>query len=643
MKKFLILLTIVLIICQASALASDGGLTFGKSDLMLTENAFNYLPATIEVTIKLPTSVTGRGGVILGTYTKSAVPAFNLEVYEKGVPRMYYVVGSSASAKVDAQFSSIKVNTGEWIHLTIVNDRANSECRCYINGELKETISATYPAHKEVTAKLAVGGDQREGSAYYFKGSIKSIRLYNDIRTPEEIKSDYTSQPLDKSDLIVAYNLDTNSDGSRPSVLEDISENGYDAYHSSYYFTDDVEEPKDYSYSMAVVGDTSVAVKSNPGSFNKIYDWVIKNAEDKNIKFLFGLGDMTQDGYPQYALADANFMLLNEKVPFSFVRGEKDKKFDEIFTLKRYSDEISGSYDATMKNTYRKFEAGQLKYLALSLDTDATDDVIAWANKVCQDNPDRNVIVTTHAYMDASGKTLSGTASTSVGKNVGANLWNKLIKLNKNITLVLCGHAESKDVVISTQKGTSGNTVTQLLVNPSLLDNTTGGSGMLAMLYFSNDGKNVQLRYMSTLENLYYGKQNQFNFTVDTISPNASADDTKTVTFMVSSDGIVSDKINTKSNYDFTVNTENTAKLTKGSLSMDVSLEKDGGKIIAVLYDKTGALVQVKTYNAKKNTKVGFETVSSGDRVKIMWWTSDKNIIPLKDVPPKFVRAYVTE
>lgn len=639
MKKFLAILIIALVTCQISAFASsDNGLTFGKTDLFVTETPINTFPATLEATIKIKSSYSTRPGVITGSYTASGVPCFNLEVYDGGKPRFYYT-GTSATP-TNVQFENVDVRTGEWVHLTIVNDKTNKKSYCYINGELKETKNVTYPNHKEITSKLAVGGDMRDGNAQYFKGNVKSIRLYSDIRTAEEIKTDYTSQTLDKNGLILAYNLDTKADGSRPSMLEDLSGNSNHVYHSSYYWTKDVEELESYSYSMAVVGDTSAVVKSNPKAFNKIYDWVIKNQKENKIKFLFGLGDMTQDGYAQYALADANFMLLNERVPFSFVKGDKDKKFDEIFTQKRYSDEISGSFDTTMKNTYRKFEAGQLKYLVLSLDTGATDEVVAWANGICQENPDRNIIVTTHAYLDAKGKALSGT---TLGKNVGENLWNKLIKLNKNITLVLCGHADAKDIVISTQKGSNGNEVTQLLINPAVLDNTTGGSGMLAMLYFSKDGKTVQLRYMSTLEDAYYGKQNQFKFKLNTIAPDTETDETKTVTYMVSADEIVSDKISTKNNYNFTVDTENGVKLTDGKLSVDVELYKDGGKIIAGLYDSTGSLSQLKVYDAKRNTTAQFDDVKSGDRVKIMWWTSDKNIIPLKEIPTKFVRAYVIE
>lgn len=49
----------------------------------------------------------------------------------------------------------------------------------------------------------------------------------------------------------------------------------------------------DYAYSMAIIGDTQKVSYLTPDNMSKIYDYIIDNAEAKNIKFVMGLGDIT--------------------------------------------------------------------------------------------------------------------------------------------------------------------------------------------------------------------------------------------------------------------------------------------------------------------------------------------------------------
>ena len=84
-------------------------------------------------------------------------------------------------------------------------------------------------------------------------------------------------------------------------------------------------------------------------------------------------------------------------------------------------------------------------------------------------------------------------------------MWDKLISQHKNIFMVLCGHVDANDVVISKQIGDFGNEVTQILIDPQTMDAEYyhGSKGMVAMLYFSEDGEDVQVEYYSTLKDTY--------------------------------------------------------------------------------------------------------------------------------------------
>jgi hypothetical protein len=78
-------------------------------------------------------------------------------------------------------------------------------------------------------------------------------------------------------------------------------------------------------------------------------------------------------------------------------------------------------------------------------------------------------------------------------------------------------------VVVSQEKGVHGNTVTQMLVDPQGVDANIGATGMVAMLYFSEDGRQVQVEYYSTVREQYFIPENQFSFELAVVGAQAPA------------------------------------------------------------------------------------------------------------------------
>jgi hypothetical protein len=171
-----------------------------------------------------------------------------------------------------------------------------------------------------------------------------------------------------------------------------------------------------------------------------------------------------------------------------------------------------------MRNCYHLFEVGDIKYMVLVLDCSPTDEMIAWASDAVAANPDRNVIVTTHVYLNKDGTTMSPTDYAPGTPNTGDDIWEGLVRKHENIVLVLCGHDSSAQLAYSTQIGDKGNTVTQLLVDgQGVEDSQDGYAGFVATLYFSEDGKDVTVEYYSTIRQQYFLTENQFSFSLDLI------------------------------------------------------------------------------------------------------------------------------
>ena len=504
-KKLISLVLALAMIASFAVLpltANAAELVFSSNPIYKTSKAFSEYPLTYEATVKLPAGYSQRPGVIAGNYKDDITNCISFEVQTNGNPRIFVRYGSAGGQNISILFNNVNICTGEWVHVAIAIDRTNSKVLCYINGELKQTISnITYPAFN-ITNPLCLGADLRNGNAQYFKGNIKNVALYSDVRTASEISSDYTSGSLDDDGLICAYEISGAQNGENPSKIEDISGNGYDFFLNETWLETE-PELEEYAYSFAVVGDTQIINTSYPQYFSGIYEWITDNAEKYNTKFIFGLGDITdKDADAEWSRAKSAFDDTGKKLPLSIVRGNHDSvsKYNTYFPYSEYGHKVSGSYDNTMLNTYIKFDVGNVKYLLVNLDFGAPDNILNWAGNIISENKDRNVIVTTHAYLFRDGTTLDKNdvvPPTVYGStyNNGDDIWEKLIKKHENIVLVLSGHDPCDNVVMAQTEGENGNIVTQLLIDPQGTDVTYNGVGLVAMLHFSEDGKNVQLRY----------------------------------------------------------------------------------------------------------------------------------------------------
>ena len=630
MKKilaFLLILTVVFSAMSLSAFANtaETGLSFNAESLYKTQKPLTSgIPYTFEARIKMESS--DEAGVIVGN-NGASVGYFSFEIDESGRPT-FLAKNVNATRTFNFKFTDVDVRTGEWINLAVVFT-SGKKGYCYINGELKQTISwttaevnagtvdkeavlgstAAYPSAVTSKERFVVGGDLRTGNTKYFHGKISSLKIYQDSRSATEVAGDFSSE-LDKSGLLAAYKLEPGINGANPAVIEDLSGNGYDFYYNDIWIN---EAPKldDYAYSFAVLGDTQEANLKHPDCFSGIYNWILENAEKYNTKFVFGLGDITDtntDAEWERAVTEIN--KLDGYLLYSIIRGNHDSqaKFNKYFPFSEYGDNVSGSMEGNMLNTYQKFNVGNVKYLVLNLDVGAPDNVLEWANEVVAANPDRNVIVTTHGYLYRGGSPIVSTDNVPIADyakvndvkvtgNNGDEMWDEFIKKHENIVLVLSGHIACDSVVTAQTAGENGNIVTQMLIDPQGNDSgEEGGAGLVAMLHFSEDGKNVQLRYYSTAKKAYYLTENQYSFTMDMIEPVIVA-----------------------------------PEISLSNISFKVNLKGDDikGKIIAALYDGEYNLSESIIYDAAETVDVTFTKNTADSKIKIMWWDGMDTLVPM--------------
>lgn len=535
MKKIITAFLAVLLLFSSFSLcvcAEDNsieGMMFNENTICTVSKPFETAPHTLETWIKLPKTYSERGGVILGNYG-SARACLNFEIAKNGQPRIYYVY---ADKTVHNFYFDCDVRTGDWAHLAFVHDMDKKEIRVYLNGVLADTATGIVDYDPDA-AKYAVGigGDNRGGNEQYFKGAIRTITAYADVRTEKEIRAGMTAPNLNDYDLIAHYDLSSVSG----NIIKDGSENGYDTVYTKTWFTD--KEPvTDYAYSFCVVGDTQIVALNHPDEFHHIYDWIIANKDSKKIAHVFGLGDITDKSTDaEWALAKREINKLNGIVPYSLVRGNHDKSehYNDTFATDEYKKNFEGFYETDkIENSYKRFTVCDTDYLLFTLDFGPSDDVMNWASSIIERYSDHKVIITTHCYLYRDGTTLdkndiappNSSGSNNGARNNGDQMWDKFISKHENIFLVLSGHDPCSNIIVTQTKGEKGNTVTQMLIDPQGVDSSIGATGMVAMLYFSNDGKTITVENYSTVREQFFMSTSQF--TVDISDWAEESDDNK--------------------------------------------------------------------------------------------------------------------
>ncbi len=526
---------------------SAENITWNDSELYVTESVAEEMPKTFEAWLKLDTTSPAVAGTVFGNYGACkpfgryeviSEDMINLEISTKGNPRLY-VQTPNGEGEV-ALFGNVDVRSSQFVHLAVSYD--GEKAYCYLNGELKDTVD--FVVDEFVSAyEYAVGGDYRTNAgtySNYFQGEIRSVAAYADVRTESEITADMTSVSAADDKLILAYDL---AGKAGADEISDISANGNDLVRT-WLWSETIPQ-NDYAYSMVAIGDTQKAniygkEDCSGINFDAIYDHIVANAEEDKMKFVFGLGDITDESRIwEFDKAKKNIEKLDGVVPYSLVRGNHDyakiadvpasvattkSSFEATWGVNSgstYNQQYFATYDDTALHTAHKFSVGNLDYLVVVLSWAPSDEAIAWANDIVAAHPYHNVIVTTHGFTDANGEILEYWSDK--GKNYADKIWDNFIKKHENITLVLSGHITSQRIEHYTLEGEKGNTVTQLLIDPSWLDTdmqgtNPKGAGLIANLCFSEDGSQVDVNWYSPIQQKYYNSASVYSITIDTVA-----------------------------------------------------------------------------------------------------------------------------
>ncbi|MBR2988189.1 MAG: metallophosphoesterase, partial [Clostridia bacterium] len=173
------------------------GKTFVRDKLYSLEKPLTSFPKTVEVNMKYSAPTSNKmvvssfsgGGVNFAVRVMKANASKGIDAGDLGI----FYSGEGASLT----FKSVNYDDDDkYHHYAFTFDDSNAYC--YVDGELKETVAHSWGKIDDIDMSsklpLAIGGDFRVNNAgmngEYFHGSLKSVAIFNDIRTAEEIVAD---------------------------------------------------------------------------------------------------------------------------------------------------------------------------------------------------------------------------------------------------------------------------------------------------------------------------------------------------------------------------------------------------------------------------------------------------------------------
>jgi hypothetical protein len=178
---------------------------------------------TLEAWIK--TDAVDTRQCIIGNWDDGS-HSFVLELHSTGNLRLY--------VNANGYNSTVEVDDGLWHHVAGVRDYENSKLLMYVDGvEIYNEVHAT--TQFNVTNPTRIGRNNDTTYALPFDGLIDEVRVWNDVRSEEEIRQNMYRQLPDPSDasLVAYYQLNGSTDDASSNSYDGNYVGGTASYHTS--------------------------------------------------------------------------------------------------------------------------------------------------------------------------------------------------------------------------------------------------------------------------------------------------------------------------------------------------------------------------------------------------------------------------
>lgn len=263
-------------------------------------------------------------------------------------------------------------------------------------------------------------------------------------------------------------------------------------------------------FSMLWFSDTQVYAYKYPKVFNTMAAYAVNHQQELNALCVLQTGDIVDNRHMERHWKNAAHAigLMKEKIPFYCIAGNHDVGADKadyaVYLTYAFND--MAAPEQQYKDGvcwYETLEAGGTNFLLLGLGWQTDTEYFDWAQEVLEKYPDHVCILLVHNFLSDDG------SLTSNGRRVERNL----VRLYKNIRLILCGHNDGsarKDIVYE-----NGRTAYALMYN--FQDDKKKGLGYLRILTFDPVTRSVGVQTYSPYfsDYNYYEDESRDCFTLE--------------------------------------------------------------------------------------------------------------------------------
>lgn len=286
-----------------------------------------------------------------------------------------------------------------------------------------------------------------------------------------------------------------------------------------------LDKDDEEDFSIAILPDTQFyTAEVQNGKIAMFYaqtDWILKNREKENIKYVIHLGDISNYGERdsvawKYA-AKAMYALekplpgLPYGLPYGMTVGNHDQTpgqrpvtgstryFNQYFGIKHFTGKpwYGGHYKNDNDCHYDLLTVGKLKFVFVYLEYDLMDEdtegMNDWAENVVEKFSDRKAVIICHAVIQQNQKAGTNEKGFPAFSKQAQRFFDRL-KRQPNVYLMLGGHVGGNGEGYR-QDGYNGNLIRSMLTDYQ--GRTNGGNGLMRLLTFSPKNDRMTARTFS--------------------------------------------------------------------------------------------------------------------------------------------------
>jgi len=284
------------------------------------------------------------------------------------------------------------------------------------------------------------------------------------------------------------------------------------------------------TFTIAVIPDTREYTRwdhTTPGFMAETH-FIATNCQALNIAFVSHLGDMVKASWCPYnwmrAVTAMDVLRTDCDVPIGIAIGDLDYENTsppvngtETWSImfgpgygpdSSFSDGRDWQHRNPLNppDSYQVFYGADRAYLHVVLEVEPSSQTLAWAQQAIDDHLGMPTIITIHQFLLSNGS-LSG--NTLRRGSTAAQIWDRLVRTNSQVFMVLCGHNPGE--VSRVTANARGEPVFQYL---SDYYNVSLGNGWIRLMEFDPDAGRFQVKTYSAVLNSWQTDANS-QFTVN--------------------------------------------------------------------------------------------------------------------------------